>query len=158
MPPSLARTGWRYPRCGQTCIWRWSPAGCRMPSQPARCLSGWAAPGSGKLRSSRPCFTSWRAAPIRAEPYSPAFSVREAFVHLHRGDLEEARKLLEEASAATDASSCGWWIGSDWSAARGWLAWEEGHLQQACAQLASAGGDDVIGNYYTISPGPVFLA
>jgi len=85
-------------------------------------------------------------------------TVREAFVRLHRGDLEEARKLLEEASAATDAGSCGWWIAADWSAARGWLAWEEGHLQEACAHLATAGGDDVIGNYYTTSPAPVFLA
>jgi DNA-binding CsgD family transcriptional regulator len=85
-------------------------------------------------------------------------AVREAFLRLHRGDLEEARKLLEAASAASDASSCGWWVGSDWSAARGWLAWEEGQLAEACAHLACAGADEVIGNYWTISPGPGFLA
>jgi len=85
-------------------------------------------------------------------------AVREAFLRLHRGDLEEARKLLEGARAASDASSCGWWVGSDWSAARGWLAWEEGQLVEAGAHLACAGADEVIGNYWTISPGPVFLA
>jgi DNA-binding CsgD family transcriptional regulator len=85
-------------------------------------------------------------------------AAREACVYLHRGYLEEARKLLEGASVASDASSCGWWIGSDWSAARGWLAWEEGQLAEACAHLACAGADEVIGNYWTISPAPVFLA
>jgi DNA-binding CsgD family transcriptional regulator len=85
-------------------------------------------------------------------------AVREAFVRLHRGDLEDARQLLEGARAASDASSCGWWVGSDWSAASGWLAWEEGQLVEACAHLASAGADEVIGNYWTISPGPGFLA
>jgi DNA-binding CsgD family transcriptional regulator len=84
-------------------------------------------------------------------------AVRQAFVCLHRGYLEEARKLVEGASAASDANSCGWWIASDWSAARGWLAWEEDQLVEACGHLASAAGDDVIGNYWTISPGPVFL-
>jgi DNA-binding CsgD family transcriptional regulator len=81
----------------------------------------------------------------------------EACVYLHRGDLDEARTLLEGASAASDAYSSGW-IGADWSAARGWLAWEEGQLVEACAHLARAGADDVIRTYYTISAGPVFLA
>jgi DNA-binding CsgD family transcriptional regulator len=82
---------------------------------------------------------------------------KEACWHLHRGDLEEARKLLSGASAASDASSCGL-ISADWSAARGWLAWEEGQLVEACAYLASAGADSVMGTYNTISAGPVFLA
>jgi DNA-binding CsgD family transcriptional regulator len=82
---------------------------------------------------------------------------KEACLYLHRGDLEEARRLLERANAASDACSCGL-IGADWSAARGWLAWEEGQLVEACAHLASAGADDVMGTYNTISTGPVFLA
>jgi len=84
-------------------------------------------------------------------------AAREACLYLHRGDLDEARKLLEQASAASDACSSGL-IGADWSAARGWLAWEEGHLQEACVQLASAGADSVMGTYNTISAGPLFLA
>jgi len=83
--------------------------------------------------------------------------VKEACLYLHRGDLDEARKLLEGASAASDASSCGL-IGAEWSAARGWLAWEEGHLEDACAHLASAGADHVMGTYNTICTGLAFLA
>jgi DNA-binding CsgD family transcriptional regulator len=81
----------------------------------------------------------------------------EARLYLHRGDLDEARKLLEGPNAANDASSGGL-IGAEWSAARGWLAWEEGRLQEACAYLASAGAKSVMGTYNTISTGPAFLA
>src|SRR6516165_1428914 len=81
----------------------------------------------------------------------------EARLYLHRGDLEEARRLLEGPNAASDASSCGL-IGTEWSAARGWLAWEEGRFQEACAYLASAGAKSVMGTYNTISTGPAFLA
>lgn len=81
---------------------------------------------------------------------------KEAWLYLHRGDLDEARKLLEGPGAANDASSRGL-IGADWSAARGWLAWEEGRLPEACVQLASAGADSVMGTYNTICTGPAFL-
>jgi len=82
---------------------------------------------------------------------------KEACLYLHRGDLDEARKLLEGPNAANDASSCGL-IGAEWSAARGWLAWEEGHLLEACVHLASAGVDSVMGTYNSISTGPALLA
>ena len=82
---------------------------------------------------------------------------KEACLYLHRGDLDEARKLLQGPSAATDASSCGV-IGAERSAACGWLAWEEGRLQEACTHLASAGADNVMETYNTVSGGPVFLA
>ena len=82
---------------------------------------------------------------------------REACLYLHRGDLDEARKLLEGPSAASEASAGGW-IGAEWSAARGWLAWEESRFQEACADLASAGSEDVMANSNTITTGPAFLA
>jgi DNA-binding CsgD family transcriptional regulator len=82
---------------------------------------------------------------------------KEACLYLHRGDLDEARKLLGGPSAASDASSRGL-IGAEWSVARGWLAWEEGRFEEACAQLASAGSEKVMGTYNTISDGPAFLA
>jgi len=81
---------------------------------------------------------------------------REARLYLHRGDLDEARKLLEGPNAASEASSCGL-IGAEWSAGQGWLAWEEGRLQDACEHLASAGAKTVMGTYNTISTGPAFL-
>jgi DNA-binding CsgD family transcriptional regulator len=82
---------------------------------------------------------------------------KHACVFLHRGDLGEARKVLSGPSAASDACSCGL-IGSEWSAALGWLAWEEDRFQEACIQLASAGAEAVMGTYNTISAGPAFLA
>jgi DNA-binding CsgD family transcriptional regulator len=82
---------------------------------------------------------------------------KQAWVFLHRGDLGEARKVLSGPSAASDACSCGL-IGSEWSAARGWLAWEEGRFQEARTQLASAGAEGVMRTYNTISTGPAFLA
>jgi non-specific serine/threonine protein kinase len=84
-------------------------------------------------------------------------AAKEACLYLHRGDLDEARKLLEEANAVSDACSSGL-IGAEWSAARGWLAWEEGHLQEACSHLASAGATSVMGTYNTICAGPLYLA
>jgi len=84
-------------------------------------------------------------------------AAKEACLYLHRGDLDEARKLLEQASATSDACSSGL-IGAEWSAARGWLAWEEGRLMEACTHLASAGADSVMGTYNTMGAGPVFLA
>jgi DNA-binding CsgD family transcriptional regulator len=84
-------------------------------------------------------------------------AAKEACLYLHRGDLDEARKLLEQARATSDACSSGL-IGAEWSAARGWLAWEEGHLQAACTHLASAGAESVMGTYNTVSTGPAFLA
>jgi DNA-binding CsgD family transcriptional regulator/DNA-binding transcriptional ArsR family regulator len=82
---------------------------------------------------------------------------KEACLYLHRGDLDEARKLLGGPSAASEAASRGL-IGAEWSAARGWLAWEEDRLGEAASQLASAGADRVMSTYSTISHGPAFLA
>jgi DNA-binding CsgD family transcriptional regulator len=84
-------------------------------------------------------------------------AAKEACLYLHRGDLEEARKLLEGPSAIADACSYGL-VAAEWSAAQGWLAWEEGRLPEACAHLARAGADNVIKTYATISAGPAFLA
>ena len=83
-------------------------------------------------------------------------AAKEACLYLHRGDLDEARRLLEQASAASDTCSSGV-IGAEWSAARGWLAWEEGHLEEACSHLATAGATSVMDTYNTICAGPVLL-
>jgi DNA-binding CsgD family transcriptional regulator len=84
-------------------------------------------------------------------------AVKESCLYLHRGDLDEARKLLEGPGATADACSYGM-IAAERSAAQGWLAWEEGCFQEACAHLASAGADHVIRTYATMSVGPAFLA
>ena len=91
---------------------------------------------------------------------APAIAVwldaKEACLYLHRGDLDEARKLLSGPNAAGDASSYGL-IGAEWSAALGWLAWEEGQFEEASAHLASASSDTVLGTYNAIPVGPALL-
>jgi DNA-binding CsgD family transcriptional regulator/tetratricopeptide (TPR) repeat protein len=82
---------------------------------------------------------------------------KEACLYVHRGHLDEARRLLTMASTASDASSQGL-VAAERSAALGWLAWEQGRFEEACAHLARAGAETVMGTYNTISAGPVFLA
>jgi len=81
---------------------------------------------------------------------------KEACLYLHRGDLDEARTLLSGPSATSDATSHGL-VAAEWSAAQGWLAWEEGRLPEACAHLANAGAEHVMRTYNTVSAGPAFL-
>jgi DNA-binding CsgD family transcriptional regulator len=102
----------------------------------------------GQLRRELPSGTGTIGAWIAA---------KEAGLYVHRGDLDEARHLLEGPSATADACSYGL-VAAEWSAAQGWLAWEEGRFPEACAYLASAGADSVIRTYATISTGPAFLA
>ena len=82
---------------------------------------------------------------------------KEACLYLHRGDLDEARQLLRGPSAPSDASSHGL-VGAEWSAAQGWLAWEEGRFEEACAHLARAGSMRIMATYNTTSAGPAFIA
>jgi len=82
---------------------------------------------------------------------------KEACLYLHRGDLAEARRLLYGPNASSDSCRYGL-IAAEWSAAHGWLAWEEGRVGEACTHLASAGAESVMGTYNTISAGPTFLA
>ena len=80
----------------------------------------------------------------------------EACLFLHRGDLDEARRLLYGPSASGEPCRYGF-VGAEWSAAHGWLAWEEGRLPEACAHLASAGAKSVMKAYYMRSGGPRLL-
>lgn len=82
---------------------------------------------------------------------------KEACLYLHRGDLDDARRLLGGPNASSEAASLGL-MGSEWSAARGWLAWEEGHFDEASVRLADAGSASVLAVYNTSSTGPAFLA
>jgi DNA-binding CsgD family transcriptional regulator len=82
---------------------------------------------------------------------------KEACLYLHRGDLDEARRLLTMASTASDASSQGL-VASERSAALGWLAWEQGRFEDACAHLGRAGAEGVMAVYNTFSVGPKLLA
>ena len=90
-------------------------------------------------------------------PTIPAWvDAKEACLSLHHGDLAEAQRLLSGPRAASDASSLGL-VGAEWSAALGWLAWEQGRFEEASARLAGAGSEHVMRTYNTISWGPAFL-
>jgi DNA-binding CsgD family transcriptional regulator len=89
--------------------------------------------------------------------YAPWVDINEAMLHLHRGDLEAARRLLCGPAAATEAAQLEYHaIG--WSAALGWLAWEEDRWADAVTQLESSARRWRSGEvFHTLVGGPVFV-
>jgi AAA ATPase domain len=66
--------------------------------------------------------------------YAPWVDISEAMLHLHRGDLEAARRLLCGPAATTEAAQLEYHA-NDWSAVLGWLAWEENRWADAATHL-----------------------
>jgi DNA-binding CsgD family transcriptional regulator/tetratricopeptide (TPR) repeat protein len=95
-----------------------------------------------EIRLSRP------ASPV------PWVDATEAFLRLHRGDLEEARRILHQPGAGQAALRTGRL--PDRAAALGWLAWEEDRWEQAAEQLADALGFWV-GGWQLMVGGPMCL-
>jgi DNA-binding CsgD family transcriptional regulator/tetratricopeptide (TPR) repeat protein len=95
-----------------------------------------------EIRFSRP------AAPV------PWVDAAEAFLHLHRGDLEEARRLMHRPGADQAASRAGRL--ADRAAALGWLAWEEGRWEEAAERLADS-IDFWVGGWQLMVGGPMCL-
>src|SRR5215469_15986358 len=61
----------------------------------------------------------------------------EACLFLHRGDLTEARQLLDSPIPLREATQGGW-FSAQWFAAQGWLAWEEQRWEDATTHLSDA--------------------
>jgi len=80
----------------------------------------------------------------------------EACLFLHRGDLDEARQLLSGPSASNTASHEGWFA-AQWSAAMGWLAWEELRWAEVATHLAACAQQCAAGNNVTMGGRPIFL-
>ncbi|HEV8647901.1 MAG TPA: AAA family ATPase [Actinomycetes bacterium] len=95
-----------------------------------------------EIRFSRP------ASPV------PWVDAAEAFLHLHRGDLEETRRILHRPGASQAARSTV--RVADRAAALGWLAWEEGRWEEAAEQLAHS-IDSWVGGWQLMVGGPMFL-
>jgi len=74
-----------------------------------------------RIRLGEPCFAAW-------------VDVSEALLYLHRGELREARKLLYNAAAATEAAQLHPHA-TYRAAVLGWLAWEEGRWADVAASL-----------------------
>jgi AAA ATPase domain len=72
----------------------------------------------------------WLSRPASTAPWVDA---AEAFLHLHRGDLQEARRLLHRPGAEQAARRTA--RVADRFAALGWLAWEEDRWEEAAEQL-----------------------
>jgi predicted ATPase/DNA-binding CsgD family transcriptional regulator len=93
-----------------------------------------------------------------SRPASPVLwaDAAEAFLHLHRGDLEEARRILHRPGASQAARRAV--RVADRAAALGWLAWEEGRWEQAAEQLAgSISIQPWVGTWQLVVGGPVCL-
>jgi DNA-binding CsgD family transcriptional regulator len=89
--------------------------------------------------------------------YAPWVDTSEAMLHLHRGELEAARRLLCGPAATTEAAQLEYHA-NDWSAALGWLAWEENRWADAVAHLElSARRWRNGGVFHILAGGPVFV-
>jgi DNA-binding CsgD family transcriptional regulator len=91
-----------------------------------------------------------------SRPTAPAVWVDavEAFLRLHRGDLEEARRLVQRPGAGEAARRAGRL--ADRAAALGWLAWEEGRWEEAAERLAHS-VDPWVGGWQLMVGGPMCL-
>lgn len=88
--------------------------------------------------------------------HAPTVDTFEAMLHLHRGDLDAARRLLSGPAAATEAAELdGQPI--DRSAVLGWLAWEENRWADAAAYLAPSARLWRSGQLHILVGGPVFV-
>src|SRR5215472_167247 len=80
----------------------------------------------------------------------------EACLFLHRGDLNEARQLLESPIPPREATQDGW-FSAPWSGAQGWLAWEEQRWADATDHLSHAAEQCAVGNNVAFGGRPVFV-
>jgi DNA-binding CsgD family transcriptional regulator/tetratricopeptide (TPR) repeat protein len=87
---------------------------------------------------------------------APRADTSEAILHLHRGNLEVARRLLCGPAAAAEAAQLEYQaIG--WSAALGWLAWEENRWADAAAHLEPSARRWRSGVFNILVGGPIFV-
>jgi DNA-binding CsgD family transcriptional regulator len=84
----------------------------------------------------------------------PWVDAAEAFLHLHRGDLEEARRILHRPGAGQAARTTV--RVADRAAALGWLAWEEDRWEEAVEQLAHS-LESWVGGWQLTVGGPMLL-
>ena len=88
--------------------------------------------------------------------YAPWEEISEAMLHLHRGELAAARGLLCGPGAATEAAQLEYHA-IDWSAALGWLAWEENRWADAVTHLEPSARRWRSGTVHILVGGPVFV-
>jgi DNA-binding CsgD family transcriptional regulator len=88
---------------------------------------------------------------------APWVDISEAMLHLHRGDLEATRRLLCGPAAATEAAQLDYHA-IEWSAALGWLAWEENRWADTATHLEPSARRWRSGTrFHILVGGPVFV-
>jgi DNA-binding CsgD family transcriptional regulator/tetratricopeptide (TPR) repeat protein len=87
---------------------------------------------------------------------APLVHISEALLHLHRGELGAARRLMSGSAAATEAAQLEYHA-IDWSAALGWLAWEEDRWADAAAHLEPSARLWRSGEFHIMVGGPLFV-
>lgn len=95
---------------------------------------------------------------IRAgEPVAaPWIDVCQALVHLHRGELDAARNILNGSANTTEPAQNEYHI-ADRSLALGWLAWEERRWAEAADHLEQSLNLWRTGSWHTLAGGPLLL-
>jgi DNA-binding CsgD family transcriptional regulator len=88
---------------------------------------------------------------------APWVDISQAMLHLHRGDLEATRRLLRGPAAATEAAQLEYHA-IEWSAALGWLAWEENRWADTATHLEPSAQRWRSGTrFHILVGGPVFV-
>jgi DNA-binding CsgD family transcriptional regulator len=85
-----------------------------------------------------------------------AANATEACIFVHRGDLNEARQLLDSRRPPEEAERDGW-LSAPRSTAQGWLAWEERRWDDAASHLGRAAAQGAVGNNLAFGNEPIFL-
>lgn len=80
----------------------------------------------------------------------------EAWLFLHRGDLEEAGRLLGSPAARSETAHLAVWADQR-SATEGWLAWEHGRWREAAERFARAEEECGRVGYHLTVGGPILV-
>lgn len=86
---------------------------------------------------------------------APWMDTVEAWLFLHRGNLDEAGRLLRSPTSRCESAYLAFWADQR-SAAEGWLAWEESRWRDAAGHLARAVEQGRSGYHLTVG-GPILL-
>jgi DNA-binding CsgD family transcriptional regulator/tetratricopeptide (TPR) repeat protein len=96
-----------------------------------------------------------RRAQLSEPVAAPWVAVSKALLHLHRGELAEARSELQGLESVSEASQTEYHL-ADRAAALGWLSWEEGRWADAAGHLATSARLWRTGFWHTLAGGPLF--
>ena len=123
---------------------------------PARLVQGFVHVLEGRPGEAEACFARARGEICSGIPMmADAVDTAEAHLHLHRGDLASARKILEAGPHRGGARLPSWAAAR--SGAEGWLAWEQGRWEEAAGLLGRSTELALRCSYHAAEMGPILL-